>query len=125
MYVIVLQNLSMSINSTFIQKSNNLCIVELERLDIDNMNMLYNVTPEVKNLLRLYFILINALIQFIMLSEDGFGVKIAAISEKNIKLIGSAIFHIVIDICEELVPVKNKIESYGTKEIAFLKKIYP
>ena len=42
-----------------------------------------------------------------MLSEDGFGVKVPTMSQKNLKMVGSVIYHITIEVLEELVESKN------------------
>lgn len=94
---------------------------ELDRLDIDKYNTIYNVTQEIKDFLRLYFFIGKGLIRITMLSTDGFGVKLNSTSLKNLKVIASVIYQTMMDHLLIIVPAKygyDKLAKEGYEPIS-------
>lgn len=84
---------------------------ELERIYLDEYGTLYNVTPEVKDFWRLYFLIGKGLLFLIMLSPDGFGTKISKTSRENVKLIGSIIYYAMMENLNLLLPNRQEYED--------------
>jgi hypothetical protein len=86
---------------------------EVDRLDIDEYNTIYNVSQEVKDFLRMYFFVGKGLIRITMLSADGFGVKLNSTSKKNLKVIASVIYHAMMDHLLIILPARHGYDKLG------------
>ena len=84
---------------------------ELDRIHIDGHNTLYNVSQELKDFLRLYFVFGKGLLLSVLLSEDGFGAKLDSSSIVNLKIIASILYYAMIDNCTLLVPSMNEYKD--------------
>jgi len=98
---------------------------ELDRIDLDEFDTLYNVDQKIKDFLRLYFIIGKGLLRITMLSEEGFGRKLNSTSKDNLKVIASIIYHSMMDHLRIIVAAKGEYnQKDNTKYEPISKQVY-
>ncbi|CAI2385680.1 unnamed protein product [Moneuplotes crassus] len=79
---------------------------EVERIDTDENGVMYKVTQEVKDFMRLYFLFGKIFIQ-VLTQPKSLGVKISTSARRNFKIICSVLFHILCQYFRRILPSKE------------------
>mmetsp|Transcript_23697 Transcript_23697/g.21060 ORF Transcript_23697/g.21060 Transcript_23697/m.21060 type:complete len:235 (+) Transcript_23697:210-914(+) len=118
-------------------ETNTLTLFERDRISIDEYNTLFDMSQHVKDFLRLYFIIGKGLLILTMLSEDSFGTKLNSTSIKNLKIIASVIYHVMMDYLNIILQCKNEYDEtnptyepisqmvFEKDRLAYLTEVHP